>query len=131
MSANSSPGDGGGKGRKVKQKFHFDADQFIDPPRFYCWACQQPQIRRRQMKSILFVLSLVAATTVLSTSTQAQNYPWCADYGSMGGTNCGFTTLAQCEATVTGMRGFCEVNTQYQPVPGAYPPPRYRPGYPQ
>jgi hypothetical protein len=83
------------------------------------------------MKFIPFVLSLIAATAVLNTSTQAQNYPWCAEYGSMGGTNCGFTTLAQCEATVTGMGGFCEVNTQYQPVPGAYPSTRYRPGYPR
>jgi hypothetical protein len=29
------------------------------------------------MKFIPFVLSLIAATAVLNTSTQAQNYPWC------------------------------------------------------
>jgi hypothetical protein len=40
-------------------------------------------------------------------------------YGSMGGMNCGFVTLQQCQATVTGMGGFCEVNTQYRPAPGS------------
>jgi hypothetical protein len=72
------------------------------------------------MKFILIVLGVIAAIAVLNTSTLAQNYPWCANYGSMGGTNCGFTTLQQCQATVTGMGGFCEVNTQYQPAPGSY-----------
>jgi hypothetical protein len=81
------------------------------------------------MKCILFVLGLIAAITVLNTSTQAQNYPWCANYGSMGGTNCGFTTLQQCQATVTGMGGFCEVNTQYQPSSGVHLSTRSRPGW--
>jgi len=35
------------------------------------------------MKCILFVLGVIAAVTVLNTSTQAQNYPWCANYGSI------------------------------------------------
>jgi hypothetical protein len=44
-------------------------------------------------------------------------YPWCAVYGNkMGGaSNCGFLTLAQCRATVSGIGGFCEPNQFYNP----------------
>jgi hypothetical protein len=75
------------------------------------------------MKFVLFVLSIVAATTVLNTPTKAQNYPWCAIYGggnNGGATNCGFTTIQQCQATVSGIGGFCQPNTQYQPPPGPH-----------
>jgi Protein of unknown function (DUF3551) len=71
------------------------------------------------MRSLL-VLGILAGAAIASRA-QAQNYPWCAEYsGSMGGSmNCGFTTHEQCMATVSGMGGFCVVNTQYQlPVPG-------------
>jgi hypothetical protein len=37
-----------------------------------------------------------------------------------GGTNCGFTTLAQCRATISGIGGYCYENP-------AYPTPRQRP----
>ena len=56
------------------------------------------------MRFVLFVLSVVAATTVLNTPTKAENYPWCAIYGggnNGGATNCGFTTIQQCQATVS------------------------------
>jgi hypothetical protein len=36
------------------------------------------------MKFILLLLSAIAITTVLNTSTQAQNYPWCALYSGGG-----------------------------------------------
>jgi len=58
---------------------------------------------------------------------QAQNYPWCAHYGSPmgdGGTNCGFTTLQQCLATVSGIGGSCDRNTQYVPSAGPGGEPR-------
>ena len=47
---------------------------------------------------LVLMLSVIAATTVLTTPSKAQNYPWCAIYsGGMGGggTNCGFTTFQQ------------------------------------
>jgi hypothetical protein len=53
-----------------------------------------------------------------------QNYPWCAYYSGGrhggGGTNCGFTTFQQCLDTVSGIGGFCQRNTQYQPPPGPH-----------
>jgi hypothetical protein len=78
------------------------------------------------MKSLLFAAALIAAGSALTGSAKAQNYPWCAVYGGRegGGENCGFTTFEQCMATLSGMGGFCNRNTQYVPPPG--PHARYR-----
>ena len=77
------------------------------------------------MKVCLAMIALCAAMSVLSPSAEAQNYPWCANYGSPmgdGGTNCGFTTREQCLATVSGIGGSCDLNTQYIPPPGPRAP---------
>ena len=44
-------------------------------------------------------------------------YPWCAMYSGDGGggTNCGFLTLEQCRATVSGVGGSCSRNQFYNP----------------
>jgi Protein of unknown function (DUF3551) len=73
------------------------------------------------MKS-LFLISVIAAATVLTTAAKAQNYPWCALYKE-GATNCGFTTFQQCLAHV-GNTGLCLENNTYQPPPGPHPPTR-------
>jgi hypothetical protein len=51
---------------------------------------------------------------VVGTAT-ADPYKWCAVYGGEdgGGTNCGFVTLEQCRATISGMGGFCQSNQFY------------------
>ena len=70
------------------------------------------------MKPCLFTLGIFVAIAASGSGAQAQNYPWCAVYGSVwggGAQNCGFTTFAQCMATVSGIGGYCNVNTQYQP----------------
>ena len=69
------------------------------------------------MRHLLLVAGILVVTVGISTSAQAQNYPWCAQYsgGGGGGRNCGFVTLAQCMATVSGIGGFCEPNTLYVP----------------
>jgi hypothetical protein len=74
------------------------------------------------MKALLFAAGLIAAAGALTSSAQAQNYPWCAVYGGRGGggQNCGFTTFEQCMATLSGMGGFCNRNTQYVPPPGPH-----------
>ena len=71
------------------------------------------------VKRLTLVLGILIAATALCRQAQAQNYPWCAYYNGLGGTNCGFTSFAQCMATVQGIGGTCSVNTQYQP-PGPY-----------
>jgi len=76
------------------------------------------------MKALLVAGILLAAVAV-STRAEAQNYPWCAYYGRGHGTNCGFTTFEQCMATVSGIGGFCDINTQYIP-PGPPAPAVHR-----
>ena len=84
------------------------------------------------MRFAMFVLSVIAATTVLNTPTKAQNYPWCAYYSGKGGggTNCGFTTFERCLETARGLGSNCQPNTQYVPPPGPHPPTRLQRRYP-
>ena len=83
------------------------------------------------MRFLLLMLGIGVYVVGLGTRAEAQNYPWCAYYGSKegGGTNCGFTTFQQCLDTVSGIGGFCNVNTQYQPPPGPHPPTRLQRRY--
>lgn len=64
--------------------------------------------------------ALAVAALVLgaaSSGAEAQNYPWCAVYDVGDNSyNCGFATYAQCAATIRGMGGFCERNTQFRPL---------------
>jgi hypothetical protein len=76
---------------------------------------------------MIFALGIFFAMFVIGTPAQAQNYPWCAEYpDDMGGTNCGFTTFQQCQATVSGIGGFCIQNPQYQSPAGSHPSRRTR-----
>jgi hypothetical protein len=68
------------------------------------------------MRRLLAATIISAVTVVLMPTTgSADPYKWCAVYGSdMGGaSNCGFVTIEQCRATVSGMGGFCEPNQFY------------------
>jgi hypothetical protein len=76
--------------------------------------------RRSAMRILLFMLAIFAVTVGIRTPAQAQNYPWCADYAGFGSQNCGFTTIQQCQAALSGNGGFCNANTQY--VSPAGPP---------
>ena len=80
------------------------------------------------MRLLPFVLGIFAVVAAMGMRAEAQNYPWCAYYsggdGGGGGTNCGFISFEQCMATVRGIGGFCDQNTQYQPPPGPHPSPK-------
>jgi hypothetical protein len=58
-------------------------------------------IRRLALAAGLAVASVVVGT--LASPAQAS---WCAVYQS-GAENCGFSTQAQCAASVSGAGGFC------------------------
>jgi Protein of unknown function (DUF3551) len=88
--------------------------------------------------------SLLLVLVVLACSSSAQSapydpYAWCAVYGGSwsGASNCGFKTLQQCMATVSGIGGSCEPNQFYNPgrsgkrAKAARPPygSYYAPGY--
>ena len=81
------------------------------------------------MRLLLLMLGIVAASAAFGGTASAQNYPWCAVYGGAdtgGSSNCGFVTFEQCMATLSGMGGFCNRNTQFVPPPGPYSAPAYR-----
>jgi hypothetical protein len=68
------------------------------------------------MRTILVMLGLLAGFVLLTpTAGHTDPYKWCAQYSGMGGggRNCGFVTYEQCMATVSGIGGFCEINTFY------------------
>ncbi len=68
---------------------------------------------------VLAALAVPAATVSAGAQQLPYDpYPWCAVYGGgvMGGaSNCGFSTYAQCMATVSGIGGSCEPNQFYNP----------------
>jgi uncharacterized protein DUF3551 len=81
------------------------------------------------MRIWLAIIGICASIAAFSPRAEAQNYPWCANYGSPmgdGGTNCGFTTREQCLATVSGIGGSCDLNTQYVAPAGSAAPHRRR-----
>ena len=65
--------------------------------------------------------ALLAAPMALvqtpANALRCDNTRWCAQYSgrSGGATNCGFFTLEQCRATVSGIGGFCVPNQFYNP----------------
>ena len=67
------------------------------------------------MRKTLFRAVVVAAASMFFAvgTAFADSYKWCA-VGNDGGTNCGFVTIEQCRATISGMGGTCE---QKQVVP--------------
>jgi hypothetical protein len=74
------------------------------------------------VKNLVLAIAILVVGAAISAPAPAyaQNYPWCAYYsgGMGGGTNCGFTTFAQCQADVSGIGGFCARNSQYEgPAP--------------
>jgi hypothetical protein len=67
----------------------------------------------RVMMTMLAALGALGALGALD-SAKADPYRWCAEYGGRSGaTNCYFMTLGQCQATVSGVGGFCRPNTFY------------------
>ena len=57
----------------------------------------------------------VASLLLFVGAATADPYKWCAQYSGDGdgGRNCGFVTIEQCRATVSGIGGFCEPNLFY------------------
>jgi hypothetical protein len=70
------------------------------------------------LRFLAAVFALIAFAVQAGNSSPAKAeiyYPWCANYsGDMGGaSNCGFSTLEQCRATISGIGGFCDPNPFY------------------
>lgn len=74
------------------------------------------------MTRFVAMTAILLGVIAIGAPAQAQNYPWCAYYGgrSGGASNCGFVSFEQCMATLNGIGGFCNLNTQYVPPPGPH-----------
>ena len=73
------------------------------------------------MRIVIATLAVLAAGSAFDAA-KADPYRWCAEYSGRGGaTNCYFITLQQCQATVSGVGGFCRPNNFYT---GEATPPR-------
>ena len=58
--------------------------------------------------------ALAALTLVFATGNHADAAAWCAHYQDSG-TNCGFYTLQQCQAAISGVGGYCALNLDGPP----------------
>jgi hypothetical protein len=75
-------------------------------------------------KCKLFVATgVVALIASMSAPADARTYPYCAWYQD-GSTNCGFPTMASCQAAVSGVGGYCGVNPRAAQRRPAYNAPR-------
>ena len=66
------------------------------------------------MRIVLAITAVLFIAVSATQPAQADPYKWCAVYAgnAMDGSKaCWFTTLEQCQATVTGLAGFCQPNT--------------------
>jgi hypothetical protein len=66
------------------------------------------------MRSALLLTILLAGIALSGRDAQARDYAWCAWY-DWTTYNCGFDTLQQCLATVSGVGGECRPNARYRP----------------
>jgi hypothetical protein len=67
-----------------------------------------------RFRAKVIVAALVMIPAVLTQTPAGAS--WCAQYsGGGGGENCGFSTFEQCQATVSGIGGFCRPSQYYNP----------------
>ncbi len=75
------------------------------------------------MRILLGALTIWLAASWTGAASAEILYPWCAYYGGEGGggTNCGFSTMQQCQWAISGNGGYCGENPRYLPAqpPGA------------
>lgn len=84
---------------------------------------------RKILLGTTLIVGIAASPLVAPTTAHAERYyKWCAVL-SMGDAayNCGFDTIEQCRATLSGFTGFCEINSFYnEPVRNPAKTPRTR-----
>lgn len=61
---------------------------------------------------VMIMVGSMISLLLVASPAAADSYKWCANYRN-GGSNCGFTTFEQCQATVSGVGGSCGQNPFY------------------
>jgi len=89
--------------------------------RFYRTQAAPASIPAQQTDSIaarlVSIIAITMSVVLVVAKASADPYPWCAVSGSSGSTNCSFVTLGQCQATISGIGGFCEPNPSFTGPP--------------
>jgi Protein of unknown function (DUF3551) len=71
------------------------------------------------MNKVVIAAALVALTAAMLKPAAAEVYPYCAFYTDQS-SNCGFSTMWSCQASVSGVGGYCGVNPRAAQRPAAY-----------
>jgi hypothetical protein len=85
-------------------------------------------LKTNLIRGAFAAFALTAFLGAVPQTAKADPYPWCAQYsrGGLGGaSNCYFKTFAQCQATVSGVGGFCNHNPFYTGRPVVTPADTY------
>lgn len=65
------------------------------------------------MRTVLFALAALAATSVLNTGAAKADQPFCLKTGAGPG-DCKYDSYAECQAAASGIYGTCQPNTWLQ-----------------
>ena len=77
------------------------------------------------LRAAIVLVAIVLACAGMTTALHAQQSPYCAQFSDGTSPNCSFSTLQQCNASISGVGGVCNLNpaATYQGPP---PPAQYR-----
>jgi hypothetical protein len=71
---------------------------------------------RRSIIALGALVTMAGAVQLITPARAEIDYPVCRNFGGEGGgysRRCDFTTLAQCQATASGIGGTCTMNPYY------------------
>jgi hypothetical protein len=66
----------------------------------------------KNLYGLAVAVGFATSPLCIASPANADPYKWCAVYQN-GSTNCGFVTIEQCRATVSGAGGSCQPNQFY------------------
>jgi hypothetical protein len=74
----------------------------------------------RMLVGMILAIGTIAAATPLQAQTYDPNYPVCLQVYSRGGSYiaCGYTSIAQCQASASGRAAQCLTNPYYAGAQG-------------
>ena len=76
--------------------------------RIFASHCYWMTLMRKTLFGVTVIVVVTASMFCTVGAASADPYKWCAVDSNSGGTDCGFVTIEQCRATITGKGGACE-----------------------
>lgn len=73
------------------------------------------------MKTFVALLTIAAAGALNTVPVAAQNSPFCLRGCNFGYSDCSFSSYQQCQASASGLTGWCEANPYFRPVNDVQP----------